>query len=58
MDERLIGGGQWQRVLERLRQEPHMHTHDLDGLRRFASACFLVLRRLHLGRAWVLRSVR
>ena len=45
MDERLIGGGQWQRVLERLRQEPHMHTHDLDGLRRFASACFLVLRR-------------
>ena len=45
MDEHLIEDGLWQRVLEGLRQEPHMHTHDLDGLRRFVSACFVVLRR-------------
>ncbi len=35
-----------------------MHTHDLDGLRRFVGACFVVLRGPpHLGRAWVLRAV-
>ena len=45
MDEHLIEDGLWQRVLEGLRQEPHMHAHDLDALRRFVSACFAVLRR-------------
>ena len=45
MDEHLIEDGLWQRVLEGLRQEPHMPLRDLDRLRRFVSACFVVLRR-------------
>ncbi len=45
VDGHLIGDGLWQRVLEGLRAEPHMHTHDLDRLRRFVGACFVVLRR-------------
>ena len=45
MTEHLIGDGLWQRVLEALRCEPYMHTHDLGRLRRFVSACFVVLRR-------------
>ena len=45
MDERLIGDGLRQRVLEGLQQEPYMHRHDLNALRRFVSACFAVLRR-------------
>ncbi len=45
MDEHLIEDGLWQRVLEGLRSEPHMHLHDLHALRRFVSACFAVLRR-------------
>ena len=40
MDEHLIEDGLWQRVLEGLQQEPYMHLHDLDALRRFVSACF------------------
>lgn len=45
MDEHLIEDGLWQRVLEGLQQEPHMHLHDTDAMRRFVSACFAVLRR-------------
>ena len=45
MGEHLIGDGLWQRVLEALRREPYMHLTDLGRLRRFVSACFVVLRR-------------
>ena len=45
MDEHLIGDGLWQRVLEALRREPYMHLSNPDRLRRFVSACFVVLRR-------------
>lgn len=45
MDKHLIGDKLWQRVLEALRREPYMHLTDLGRLRRFVSACFVVLRR-------------
>ena len=45
MDGHLIGDGLWQRVLHGLRREPYMHLSDLGRLRRFVSACFLVLQR-------------
>ena len=45
MGEHLIKEELWQRVLEALRREPYMHLSDLGRLRRFVSACFLVLRR-------------
>lgn len=34
----------WQRMVAALEKVPHMRLHDLDGLRRFVSACFVVLR--------------
>ena len=43
--EHVIGDRLWQRMLDALRQEPHMHLHNLDGLRDFVHACFLVLRQ-------------
>ena len=43
--EHVIGDGLWQRMSDALRQEPHMHLRDPDGLRRFVGACFLVLRQ-------------
>ena len=45
LDEHLIEDGLWQRVLEGLRSEPCMHLSDLNRLRCFVSACFVVLRR-------------
>ena len=44
LDKHLIEDGLWQRMLAGLRQELHMHLHDLEARRRFVSACFAVLR--------------
>lgn len=45
VDEHLIWDGLWQRVLEGLGREPYMRLSVLDRLRRFVSACFIVLLR-------------
>ncbi len=44
MGEHVIEDAVWQRMLVALETVPHMRTHDLDGLRRFVTACFLVMR--------------
>lgn len=44
MGEHVIEDAVWQRMVGVLEEVPHMRTHDLDGLRRFVSACFVVLR--------------
>ncbi len=43
--EHVIEDALWQRMVAALEDVPHMRLHDLDGLRRFTSACLLVLRR-------------
>ncbi len=44
MEQHLIEDAVWQRMLSALEAVPYMHCHDLDQLRRFISACFLVMR--------------
>jgi len=42
--EHVIEDAVWQRMVAALETVPHMRMHDLDGLRRFVAACFLVMR--------------
>ena len=44
MGEHVIEDAVWQRMVAALETVPHMRMHDLDGLRRFVVACFLVMR--------------
>ena len=44
MGEHVSEDAVWQRMLAALETVPHMRTHDLDGLRRFVTARFLVMR--------------
>ena len=44
MGEPVIEDAVWQRMLPALAKVPHMRMHDLDGLRRFVGACFVVMR--------------
>ena len=42
--EHVVEDAVWQRMLAALETVPHMQLHDLDGLRRFVTACFVVMR--------------
>ncbi len=44
MGERLIEDTVWQRMLAALGTVPYTHLHDRGRLRRFISACFVVMR--------------
>lgn len=44
MGEHLIEDAAWQRMLPALGTVPYMHRRDLDRLRCFVSACFVVMR--------------
>ncbi len=44
MEQHLIEDAVWQRMLAALETVPYMHCRDLDRLRCFISACFVVLR--------------
>jgi hypothetical protein len=44
MEQHLIEDAVWQRMLAALETVPYMHCRDLDRLRRFISACFVVMR--------------
>ena len=44
MGKHLIEDAVWQRMLAALATVPYMHLHDLDRLRRFVGACFVVMR--------------
>ncbi|MGI4941610.1 MAG: transposase [Janthinobacterium lividum] len=44
MEEHLIEDAVWQRMLAALATVPYMLLNDLDRLRRFVSACFVVMR--------------
>jgi transposase len=44
MEQHLIEDAVWQRMLAALETVPYMHCRDLDRLRCFISACFVVMR--------------
>ena len=44
MEQHLIEDAVWQRTLAVLETVPYMHCRDLDRLRCFISACFVVMR--------------
>ncbi len=44
MEKRLIGDAVWRRMLAALATVPYMPLNDLERLRRFVSACFVVMR--------------
>ena len=44
MEQHLIEDAVWQRMLAALETVPYMHGRDLDRLRCFISACFVVMR--------------
>ncbi len=44
MEQHLIEDTVWQRMLATLETVPYMHGRDLNRLRRFISACFVVMR--------------
>ena len=44
MEEHLIEDAVWQRMLAALETVPYVPLNDLDRLRRFVSACFVVMR--------------
>jgi transposase len=44
VEQHLIEDPVWQRMLAAVEAVPYMHCHDLDRLRRFISACFVVMR--------------
>ncbi len=44
MEKHLIEDAVWQRMFAALETVPYMHCRDLDRLRCFISACFVVMR--------------